>query len=102
MTVELAQRRCFHHHSREAVAQCPVCRRSFCRECITEHGGRMICVSCLQKESAPAVHQSDILRRGAGILAVLAGFLVGWFSLYKLGEWLLRLPSAFHEGTLWQ
>jgi hypothetical protein len=30
------------------------------------------------------------------------GLLLAWFFFYVLGENLLRLPSAFHEGTVWQ
>ena len=38
----LIHRRCLHHPAREAVALCPECRRFYCRECVTEHAGRMI------------------------------------------------------------
>src|SRR5580658_7631208 len=33
----LLDQRCFNHDLREAVAQCPSCKRFFCRECVTEH-----------------------------------------------------------------
>jgi hypothetical protein len=32
----------------------------------------------------------------------LFGLLVAWFFFYLIGTALLALPTAFHEGTLWQ
>ncbi len=49
----LADQRCFHHASREAVVRCPECRRFFCRECVIEHRGRMVCSECIEKETGP-------------------------------------------------
>ena len=45
----LIHRRCLHHPAREAVALCPECRRFYCRECVTEHTGRMICAGCVAR-----------------------------------------------------
>ena len=47
MNSPLASARCFKHLSREAVARCPECSKFYCRECVTEHEGRMMCRSCL-------------------------------------------------------
>ena len=33
--------------SREAVARCPQCHRTFCRECICDHEGKALCSDCL-------------------------------------------------------
>ena len=43
----LLDQRCSNHALREAAVQCPSCKRFFCRECVTEHAGRMICVNCV-------------------------------------------------------
>jgi len=98
----LAQQRCFNHLEREAVARCLECRQFFCRECITEHDDRSICAVCLQKLARRPLTQR---RAFVGVLRVsqcLAGILIAWFFFYLAGESLLAIPTAFHEGTLWQ
>lgn len=98
----LAIQRCFNHAQREAVARCPQCRSFFCRECITEHDDRVICAACLAK----LVRKSALPRRTfAGLVHVaqcLLGVVVVWFFFYLIGEGLLKLPTSFHEGTLWE
>ena len=98
----LADQRCFNHAQREAVARCPSCGKYFCRECITEHEDRIICAACLGK----LARGSLLRRRGfAGLIRAgqcVLGLLAAWFFFYLLGESLLSLPSAFHEGTLWK
>jgi hypothetical protein len=88
----LIDQRCFHHPSREAVVRCPACRRFYCRECVTEHDGRMICASCAAGETPEAVRQSSLAGwiAGAG-----AGFLLAWLIFYYLGVMLARIPSDF-------
>ena len=99
---DLSQQRCLNHAAREAVARCPGCRRFFCRECITEHEDRVICAACLRK----LAHVPLLRRRGfAGLVRLgqcVVGLVLAWFCFYLLGEQLLKLPTAFHEGTLWQ
>lgn len=103
MPSTLIQSRCFQHASREAVARCPECRRFYCRECVTEHEGRMICRGCL----------SDLLERdkkeSSGWLKAIgswcmaaAGFLLTTSVFYLLGRLLLRIPSTFHSGTFFE
>ena len=98
----LFQRRCANHAGREAVARCLECTRDFCRECVTEHDDRLICSTCLRK-LAPAtagrkVSFAGIVRAGQCV----AGVFLCLMFFYFLGRTLLRLPSSFHEGTLWQ
>jgi hypothetical protein len=97
----LTYQRCFNHAHREAVALCPRCGQFFCRECITEHEERVICAACLRKLTPALLMQrrgfSSLLRLGHCALSLLAA----WFFFYLLGESLLRLPTSFHEGTLW-
>ncbi len=98
---ELSRKRCFHHASREAAARCLECERYFCRECVTEHAGRVICAQCLKQLPPPASsgHRLvvGILRCAAGAL----GLLVAWMFFYYLGEVLLSISTSFHEGNLW-
>jgi hypothetical protein len=99
---DLSQQRCLNHAQREAAARCPGCGQYFCRECITEHDDRVICAACLRK----LLRVPLLRRRGfAGALRLsqcALGLVVAWFFFYLLGEQLLKLPTTFHEGTLWQ
>jgi len=99
--MSLAQERCFNHASREAVARCPECGRTFCRECISEHDDRVICAFCLKRLSKKAARPSRLV--GLVRLAqVLMGLLLLWSSFYLLGRALLTIPSSFHEMAIGQ
>jgi hypothetical protein len=97
----LADQRCFNHFQREAVARCPECARFYCRECITEHDDRVICAACLKQITRLPLTQ----RRGfvgvTRLFPCLVGVVTIWFFFYLIGDGLLRLPTSFHEGTLW-
>ncbi|MBW2433328.1 MAG: rhomboid family protein [Deltaproteobacteria bacterium] len=99
---DLLHQRCFNHLLREAVARCPQCRRYFCRECVTEHRDQVLCAACLNADAD--ADRSD--RSGFGGLMRMMQFLAGatllWVFFYYLGQILLSLPAAFHEGTLWE
>lgn len=98
----LTYQRCFNHALREAVARCPECRQFFCRECITEHDDRVICAACLKKLARGPLHQRPAwagLRRAG---QCLLGIFLAWFFFHLVAELLLKLPSDFHEGTLWE
>jgi hypothetical protein len=95
--------RCFNHAERDASARCVACGRYFCRECVAEHDGRMICGACLRKE--PDARQGEggrwLARAGlAGQFA--AAVVVAWLVFYVAGRTLLQVPAEFHEGTVWQ
>ncbi|KAF0178356.1 MAG: rhomboid family protein [Limisphaerales bacterium] len=99
---DLTQHRCLNHTAREAVARCPSCTQFFCRECITEHDGVIICAGCLRKQAAaPAARRAKWNLIGRAGLAAL-GFLACWLWFYAAGQILLALPSDFHEGTMWK
>jgi len=95
--------RCFNHAGREASARCVACGRFFCRECVAEHDGRMICGACLRKEAhAPA---GEARRWFAGLARVgqlAAAVVVAWLVFYLAGRMLLQVPAEFHEGTMWR
>jgi hypothetical protein len=94
----LLDHRCFHHDLREAVAQCPSCKLFFCRECVTEHAGRMICVTCVHALTRDAGKTAQAARARWTVAAV-AGLLVAWLVFYYLGLALARIPSKFHGGS---
>jgi hypothetical protein len=99
--MSIAQERCFNHASREAVARCPECGRTFCRECISEHDDRVICASCLKRLGKKTARQYRLV--GLMRLAqILMGVLLLWSSFYLLGRALLTIPSSFHEVAIGQ
>ena len=103
MASMLVDNRCFNHATREAVARCPECRRFFCRECVTEHGNRVLCSGCLARLAAGVAP-----RRGSGWawLAHLVPAFIGCgltvLFFYAFGRFLLHMPASYHEGTLWR
>lgn len=96
--------RCVRHTEREAVARCPVCGGSFCRECVSEHEGRLLCAPCLAREVSRAVVPAK--RRDWGALrrvaATTASVLVLWGLFFLAGSLLVRIPPDFHEGKVWR
>lgn len=99
---DLQQQRCFNHLLREAVARCPECRRYFCRECVTEHEDKVLCAACLNKKINSEAFGPTRFGWLSRIIHFLLGGMLLWIFFYYLGQILLALPSAFHEGTLWQ
>jgi hypothetical protein len=94
--------RCFNHAHREAVALCTTCGRHYCRECITEHGGRIICSFCLEQREAKRAARQGMLAMPFKAVSLAGGLLLLWIFFYYLGRILLALPSSFHEGTIWK
>ncbi|MCF7853653.1 MAG: rhomboid family protein [Candidatus Pacebacteria bacterium] len=100
-TRSVIRQRCFNHAAREAVARCPECGRFFCRECITEHGDRVLCATCLARFTEETAKSSGSFQFLMAVIQLLSAVLILWFVFYYAGQILLRIPSAFHEGTLW-
>ncbi len=103
---DLHQTRCFNHAAREAVARCPACRNFFCRECVTEHGGRVMCAACIQKAEVPEVGHKDgsfkiAIGRVLSVARVFCGMVALWIFFYGIGRLLLLIPDSFHSGELW-
>ncbi|HSR13426.1 MAG TPA: rhomboid family protein [Thermodesulfobacteriota bacterium] len=97
--MSIARERCFHHAHREAVARCPGCGRYFCRECIGEHEGRVLCAHCLNRlgdKPKKAKRLTGVVRA----TLVLVGALLLWSSFCLLGRGLLTIPSSFHAPAL--
>jgi len=102
----LTRTRCEIHADREAAARCIGCEQFFCRECITEHDGRMLCVRCLRKEAEPeeAPPPKRILPAlgpFALILRFAIGFCVAWALFAFIGVIILKIPAEFHDGSIW-
>jgi hypothetical protein len=92
--------RCYNHELREAASRCPVCRRYFCRECVTEHDDRVICAGCLKRMRADSSGASRAWRRIARPLGPVLGLLIAWLAFYCVGRALLAIPVAVHDGAV--
>ena len=98
--MDFAQSRCFHHAQREAVARCPGCSRFFCRECVSEFKGRLLCAQCV----AARTNHADHARRAwlapiRPITRFLIGLLLVWTCFFILGKALLAVPSTFNDAV---
>jgi hypothetical protein len=103
----LIHQRCFNHGVREAVAQCPACARFFCRECVTEHDDRLLCAGCVEKLMVGELTVGRSWRRATAALIVPVlqlgcATLIAWLFFYWVGQTLLSIDPAFHEGTMWR
>ena len=101
MTAAVAHQRCWNHLEREAVARCPECTRSFCRECIVEHEDRILCASCLQRLLRAQPAQRARFTALLAVAGVMLGFFTAWLFFYFAGRILLTFPASFHDGTVW-
>jgi hypothetical protein len=93
--------RCFLHGDRVAVARCGSCGRHFCRECVTEHEGRMICGGCLRRGAGPKRAARRWLRGVGAVAHTVAAVFVAWLFFHWIGLIMLEIPTSMHEGTLW-
>jgi len=91
--MNIVDQRCSNHALREAAVQCPSCKRFFCRECVTEHQGRMICVGCVTGRVADQPRARFKVR---WTVMAVAGVVLAWLLFYYLGLTLTRIPSEFH------
>ena len=101
----LAQQRCLHHETREAVCRCPVCRNFFCRECVVLFEARLLCATCLEAETAAAEPDNAKGGRTALLVALAAvGLLIVWLSFYLAGWAIVQSRPAAplaYAADLW-
>ncbi len=98
----LHARRCARHPAREAAVRCPGCGEFFCRECVVEHGGKLLCSTCVARVAGVREerrHRLAALRRTG---SAAAATLVLWGLFYWVGSTLLKIPPDFHDGTIWK
>jgi len=104
----LNKMRCARHAEREAAACCAACGVAFCRECVSEHEGRLLCAACLEKIVVTA--KAGEAARGRFLispqtikraLALVAGVAWLWLCFYVAGLAVEKLPRSLHEGTVW-
>lgn len=98
MTEPLHQQRCKIHPAREAMARCPSCGGDFCRECINDHDGRMLCADCIRQVKAAVETPADTEQSGLRLAVYCALCVLGvWSLLYFAGRILLLVPMETHE-----
>ncbi len=97
----IVEKRCFNHGQREAVARCPGCGHYFCRECVIEHDGKVMCARCLSS-GAGSGKRSCLPALVGRVVPPFFGVFILWLVFYYLGKALLLVPSSFHEGTFWK
>jgi hypothetical protein len=98
--VLLSRQKCFHHPAREAAARCTSCSRYFCRECVVELDGRLVCAACLKSFSKAETAKRVRFKALRPWLAAAAGFTLAWLIFYTIGLALLTMP-ALNEGGAW-
>ena len=91
--MKLASTRCGNHEFRQASGLCPSCKRPFCKECLTEHDGRLTCASCLRR-TAPAAAVRGAWKKRLATPAMLIGGLLGSWLLFYVAGTTLEMNSA--------
>ena len=101
--MKLSRQQCVLHPDRGAVARCPVCKRYYCHECITEHDGQVLCRHCLLQQVDDADNETTFMdRHGALVqlvsrpLLALGGLLLLWLIFTLIGSMLMRFPNNFY------
>jgi hypothetical protein len=92
-----ATRRCFIHANREAASLCVTCRRSFCRECVVDHEGRLMCNACLAKATKRPATRESRLAILTGPINILCAVVLCWFVFYMVGRGFLLLEPVRHQ-----
>jgi len=99
MSKAVYSKRCSNHPSREAVARCPICQKFYCRECITEHDGKMLCKYCLESkiESQKNDKKSSLfLKQVIIVILFISSFALSWFLFAMLGKIIMLFPQKYH------
>ena len=95
----LVHQRCEHHPGRQAASRCPSCRGYFCRECVTDHDGRLLCRRCLAASTAVSANGRSWFARLRWVAAAVVGTLFTWAVFYYAGSMLASLPSQIHGAA---
>jgi hypothetical protein len=97
--MNLTLQRCLIHVDREAVVRGPICRNYFCRECVTEHGRKFLCSSCLQGVVASVEPVRRTGERSMLLIKMTIGLAIAWLFFYLIGQLLMLIPPNVHDGS---
>ena len=98
----LVLQRCLNHPAREAAARCMSCAANYCRECVEEHDGKLVCAACLRKAAKTPVLQRAWFKRLLTCAQTTVALLFLWIVFFTFGKTLLTIPTSFHEGEVWK
>ncbi|MBV8141183.1 MAG: rhomboid family protein [Verrucomicrobia bacterium] len=93
----LTLQKCSVHADRKAVARCPGCANYFCGECVTEHAGKFLCSSCLQRQSAPVQTTPRATGWFTAVIGLSIGLSAAWLFFYLIGRLLILIPPNLHD-----
>jgi hypothetical protein len=88
--IPLKLQRCTNHAEREAAVRCPACHHHFCRECITEHHGKMLCVNCLRAKNDKKAARRQVFGRIMEIACMCVVLLVVFWCFSYMGRRLVQ------------
>jgi hypothetical protein len=93
-----AQRRCRNHPDRSAICLCPSCAFSYCRECSTEHEGRLLCSVCLARIAAGRTTPRRRMQSIRFAILGTLGLLLAWAFFFGVAETVTALvgPQEVH------
>jgi hypothetical protein len=96
------QQHCWNHEAREAACRCPACGRSYCRECVSEHEGRLLCAACLIAATATGQPAAGSLRNlAAPMIAsgmmIASGILLAWLIYWAAGASVIGLIRRLEQ-----
>ena len=95
----LQSQMCFIHAERPAAARCPSCQKHFCRECVVEHEGRMLCQSCIEATiETEEKKDRTVIKSLAGFASASISIALLWVAFYLLGHMLSSIPADFHRS----
>jgi len=91
------QQRCWNHEAREAACRCPACGRAYCRECVSEHEGRLLCAVCLIASTTRNKQDPGIFGKLAPLGMIAAGILAAWLIYWAAGASLIGLIRRIEQ-----
>jgi hypothetical protein len=101
MKTKLVALKCEVHAMREAAARCTVCSHHYCRECIQEHEGRMVCGNCLSlKSSLEPKHFAGFKEMLVRLVMALASAALLWgafWCIFTIGS---LLPAEVYKSPV--
>lgn len=62
----------------------------------------MLCAECFKAKTKTGEKKKRDWFLLSTATQLFMGVLVLWFTVYLMGRVLVSLPSAFHEGTVWE
>jgi hypothetical protein len=98
MTASIARQQCWIHTQREAVCRCLDCEHFYCRECVSEHEGRLLCAACIHRLATRLASPAKTSRIPWVPVAALLGILISWTVFFVFAQAALEISSRAGEA----